>query len=422
MTILGTASVLIALAALFSYVNYRFLKLPASFGLMLSALVTSLAVVALGEFGSHTLENLAHHALENVDFDQTLMHGMLSFLLFAGALHIDLNDLAQQKWSVGFLASLGVVVSTLIIGYATYWLFGLLGQGVPLIYCLLFGALISPTDPIAVLSILKSMGADTALENKMAGESLFNDGVGVVVFLVLLSIATGEHPATFGSVVTLFLEEAIGGGLFGLLTGYLAYRMLRQVDDYEVEILITLALVMGGYTLATALHLSGPIATVVAGLLIGNHGRRFAMSKQTREHLDTFWQLIDGILNAILFVLIGLEALLLPFEAAFAWAAVLAIPVVLLARLVSVSLPAFVPGLRDEFSPKVIVALTWGGLRGGISIALALALPDVPARSALITTTYAVVVFSILVQGLTVVRVLRSPLLQASSKARAAEE
>jgi len=422
MTILGTASVLIALAALFSYVNYRFLRLPASIGLMLSALVTSLVAVGLGEFGSHALEDLAHHALANIDFDQTLMHGMLSFLLFAGALHINLNDLAQQKWSVGFLASLGVVISTLIIGYATYWLFGLLGHSVPLIYCLLFGALISPTDPIAVLSILKSMGADTALENKMAGESLFNDGVGVVVFLVLLSIATGEHPATVGSVVTLFLEEAIGGGLFGLLTGYLAYRMLRQVDDYEVEILITLALVMGGYALATALHLSGPIATVVAGLLIGNHGRRFAMSKRTREHLDTFWQLIDGILNAILFVLIGLEALLLPFEAAFAWAAVLAIPVVLLARLVSVSLPALVPALRAGFPPKVIVALTWGGLRGGISIALALALPDVASRGALITITYAVVVFSILVQGLTVVRVLRSPLLQASSKARAADE
>ena len=422
MTILGTASVLITLAALFGYVNYRFLRLPSNIGLMLSALITSLVAVALGEFGSHTLEKLAHHALANVDFDQTLMHGMLSFLLFAGALHINLNDLARQKWSVGFLASLGVVISTLIIGYATYWLFGLLGRGIPLIYCLLFGALISPTDPIAVLSILKSMGADRALENKMAGESLFNDGVGVLVFLVLLSIATGEHPASLRSVLTLFLEEAIGGGLFGLLTGYLAYRMLRQVDDYEVEILITLALVMGGYALATALHLSGPIATVVAGLLIGNHGRRLAMSKQTREHLDTFWQLIDGILNAILFVLIGLEALLLPFEAAFAWAAVLAIPVVLLARLISVSLPALVPGLRREFSRKVIVALTWGGLRGGISIALALALPDVPARNALITTTYAVVVFSILVQGLTVVRVLRSPVLQASSKARAAEE
>ncbi len=422
MTILGTASVLITLAALFSYVNYRFLRLPSSIGLMLSALVTSMAVVALGEFGSHALENLARHALENIDFNQTLMRGMLSFLLFAGALHINLNDLAEQKWSVGFLASLGVVVSTALIGYAVYWLFALLGHEIPLIYCLAFGALISPTDPIAVLSILKSMGADRPLENKMAGESLFNDGVGVVVFVVLLNIATGEHAATVASAVTLFFEEAVGGGLFGLLTGYLAYRMLCRVDDYEVEILITLALVMGGYALATALHLSGPIATVVAGLLIGNHGRRFAMSKETREHLDTFWQLIDGILNAILFVLIGLEALLLHFETAFAWAALLAIPVVLLARLVSVSLPALVPGLRAEFPPNIIAALTWGGLRGGISIALALSLPDVPWRGALVTVTYAVVVFSILVQGLTVVRVMRRLGLQTSSKARAADE
>jgi Na+:H+ antiporter len=422
MTILGTASVLITLAALFGYVNYRFLRLPSSIGLMLSALVTSLAAVALGEFGSHTLEDLAHHALANVDFDQTLMRGMLSFLLFAGALHINLNDLAEQKWSVGFLASLGVVVSTVIIGYGAHWLFALLGHRIPLIYCLVFGALISPTDPIAVLSILKSMGADRALENKMAGESLFNDGVGVVVFVVLLNIATGEHAATAASAITLFLEEALGGGLFGLLTGYLAYRMLRRVDDYEVEILITLALVMGGYALATALHLSGPIATVVAGLLIGNHGRRFAMSKQTREHLDTFWQLIDGILNAVLFVLIGLEALLLHFESAYAWAALLSIPLVLAARLASVSLLTLVPGLRAEFPPKVIAALTWGGLRGGISIALALSLPDVQWRGPLITVTYAVVVFSILVQGLTVVRVLRRVGLQASSNSRAAEE
>ena len=422
MTILGTASVLITLAALFSYVNYRYLRLPASIGLMLSAFVTSLAIVGLGEVGSRELEHLAQKALANVDFDQTLMQGMLSFLLFAGALHINLDDLAGQKWAIGFLASLGVLVSTVIIGYTAYWLFALLGHAIPLIYCLVFGALISPTDPIAVLSILKSVGADKSLEIKMAGESLFNDGVGVVVFLVLLSIASGEHAATPASVLTLFLVEVIGGGLFGLLAGLLAYVMLRRVDDYQVEVLITLALVMGGYALATALHLSGPIAIVVAGLLIGNHGRRLAMSKQTREHLDTFWQLIDGILNAILFVLIGLEVLLLHFAWSFAWAAVLAIPAVLLARLAAVSLPALVPGLRREFPPKVIGALTWGGLRGGISIAMALSLPDVAARSALVSVTYVVVVFSILVQGLTVARVLRSAAFQASSKARAADE
>jgi CPA1 family monovalent cation:H+ antiporter len=422
MTLLGTASVLITLAALFGYVNYRFLRLPSSIGLMLSALVASVVAVTLGEFGSHTLENFARQALANVDFNQTLMHGMLSFLLFAGALHINLNDLAKQKWGVGFLASLGVLVSTLIIGYTAFWLFGLLGHAVPLIYCLLFGALISPTDPIAVLSVLKSMGADRALENKMAGESLFNDGVGVVVFLVLLNVATGEQSATAAAAVTLFLEEAVGGALFGLLSGYLAYRMLRRVDDYEVEIMITLALVMGGYALATVLHLSGPIATVAAGLLIGNHGRRFAMSQRTREHLDTFWQLIDGILNAVLFVLIGLEALLLHLDPAFAPAAALTILVVLLARLVSVSLPALLPGLRAEFPPNVIVALTWGGLRGGISIALALSLPDVQWRGALVTVTYAVVVFSIVVQGLSVVPVLRRAGLQARSNARAADE
>jgi len=422
MTLLETASLLITLAALFSYVNYRFLKLPASIGLMLSAFVTSLAIVGLGMVGSHELEDLAQKALANVDFDQTLMQGMLSFLLFAGALHINLDDLAGEKWAIGFLVSLGVLISTLIIGYAAYWVFALLGHAIPLIYCLVFGALISPTDPIAVLSILKSVGADKSLEVKMAGESLFNDGVGVVVFLVLLSIATGEHAATPESVLMLSLREVVGGGVFGLAAGYLAYRMLRRVDDYQVEVLITLALVMGGYVLATSLHLSGPIAIVVAGLLIGNHGRRLAMSKETREHLDTFWQLIDGILNAILFVLIGLEALLLHFEPAFAMAAALAIPVVLLARLVAVSLPALVPGLRHEFPPKVIVALTWGGLRGGISIAMALSLPDVAARGALVTVTYVVVVFSILVQGLTVARVLRGSAAQASSNARAAEE
>jgi CPA1 family monovalent cation:H+ antiporter len=422
MTILATASLLITLAALFSYINYRYLRLPASIGLMLSAFVTSLAIVGLGEVGSHELEDLARRALANVDFDQTLMQGMLSFLLFAGALHINLDDLAGQKWAIGFLASLGVLISTLIIGYTVYWLFALLGHPIPLIYCLIFGALISPTDPIAVLSILKSVGADKSLHIKMAGESLFNDGVGVVVFLALLSIATGEHAATPASVLSLFLVEVIGGGLFGLLAGLLAYVMLRRVDDYQVEVLITLALVMGGYALATALHLSGPIAIVVAGLLIGNHGRRLAMSKQTREHLDTFWQLIDGILNAILFVLIGLEVLLLHFAWAFAWAAVLAIPAVLLARLAAVSLPALVPGLRREFPLRVIGALTWGGLRGGISIAMALSLPDVAARSALVSVTYVVVVFSILVQGLTVARVLRGAAFQASSKARAADE
>lgn len=422
MTILGTASVLITLAALFSYLNYRFLRLPSSIGLMLSALATSILTVALAYFGSHTLENLANQALADIDFDKALLQGMLSFLLFAGALHINLGQLGKEKWAVAFLASVGVLISTIVVGYATYWLFLAVGHEIPLAYCLVFGALISPTDPIAVLTILKTMGAPVHLENKMAGESLFNDGVGVVVFTILLELATGEHAASAVSVLTLFAREAIGGAVFGLAAGYAVYRLLRQVDDYEVEILLTLALVMGGYALASALHISGPIAMVVAGLLIGNYGRRYGMSEVTRQHIDTFWKLIDSILNAILFVLIGLEALLLHFKTTFLWVAALAIPLVLLARLVSVSLPALVPGLRHDFPPKVVIALTWGGLRGGISIALALSLPDVPWRDAIITVTYTVVVFSILVQGLTVVRILRRIGVQASSNARAADE
>jgi CPA1 family monovalent cation:H+ antiporter len=301
----------------------------------------------------------------------------------------------------------GVLISTAIIGVATWWLFAALGHPIPFIWCLVFGALISPTDPIAVLAIMKSAGTEASLRIKMTGESLLNDGVGVVVFLVILGLAAGGADATPAGAAILFVREALGGALFGLAIGWAAYQMLKSVDNYQVEVLVTLALVMGGYALATALHLSGPIAIVVAGLLIGNHGRRFAMSKKTTENLDTFWELIDEIMNAVLFVLIGLEVLLITFNAEFGWAALLVIPVVLGARLAAVSIAALMPWLRHEFPPRVIGLLTWGGLRGGISIALALSLPAGPERSALITVTYIVVVFSILVQGLTLSRLLR---------------
>lgn len=406
MPALNTAAALITLAALFSWLNHRFFRLPTTIALLLFSLAASLAIIGLGAVGIH-FDRLAEELLAAVDFDEALLQGMLSFLLFAGALHVDLAELAQRKWAVGFLATLGVLISTALVGVATWWLFGALGHPIPLIYCLLFGALISPTDPIAVLAILKSAGAEASLRIKMTGESLLNDGVGVVVFLVLLGIASGGPGATPQGVALLFAQEVVGGALFGLAIGYAAYRMLGSVDNYQVEILITLALVMGGYALATQLHLSGPIAIVVAGLLIGNHGRRFAMSAKTTEHLDTFWELIDEILNAALFVLIGLEVLLITFDAAFAWAAALAIPLVLVARLLSVGVARLVPGLRHEFPPYVIGILTWGGLRGGISVALALSLPSGPERNALITVTYVVVVFSILVQGLTLSRVLR---------------
>jgi CPA1 family monovalent cation:H+ antiporter len=408
MAALNTAAALLSLAALFSWLNHRFIRLPTTIALLLFSLAASLGVIALGKLGIH-FDTAAQALLAAVDFDEALLHGMLSFLLFAGALHVDLAELAQRKWAIGFLATLGVLISTAIVGAATWWLFGALGHGIPLIYCLLFGALISPTDPIAVLAILKSAGAEASLRIKMAGESLLNDGVGVVVFLVLLGIASGGQGATPQGVALLFVQEVLGGALFGLAIGYAAFRMLASVDNYQVEILLTLALVMGGYALATQLHLSGPIAIVVAGLLIGNHGRRLAMSAKTTEHLDTFWELVDEILNAVLFVLIGLEVLLITFDPRWGWAAALAIPLVLGARLASVSVAALVPWLRREFPPYVIGILTWGGLRGGISIALALSLPSGPERNALLTVTYVVVVFSILVQGLTLSRVLRRP-------------
>ncbi len=336
------------------------------------------------------------------------MLGMLSFLLFAGALHININDLARHKWVILTLASGGVLLSTVIVGTLTWWLLAAFGLQLSFVYCLLFGALISPTDPVAVLGILKTAGVPKSLETKIAGESLFNDGVAVVVFIVLFRIATGGAEVSPGGIAGLFLLEALGGLLFGLAIGFAAYAMLKSVDSYQVEILITLALVMGGYALAHAMHVSGPIAIVVAGLLIGNHGRLLAMSKTTRQHLDTFWELLDEILNAVLFVLIGLEILLLVFTRQYFLAGLLAIPIVLLARLLSVGLPIALMRQVRSFSPHVIKILTWGGLRGGISVALALSLPPGPERNLIVAITYIVVVFSIAVQGLTVGKLVAS--------------
>ena len=406
MEFLNAAAVLLVLAALFSWLNHRFIRLPASIALLLFSLATSLAVVALGRLGFDS-QRLAQEVLDKVQLDQALLNGMLSFLLFAGALQVDLGELAERKWAVGFLASLGVVVSTVLVGLAMWTLFAALGHAIPLVWCLLFGALISPTDPISVLAILKSARVEKSLEMKMAGESLLNDGFAVVLFVVLLGIALGGEKATVLHVAGLFAREVIGGALFGLAIGYAAYRMLATVDQYQVEILLTLALVAGGYALATELEVSGPIAIVVAGVLIGNHGRKYAMSARSRERVDTFWELIDEILNAVLFVMVGLELLRLDYDPAYVWIAALAIPTVLLARLLSVAIAALVPGLRADFPPYVIGILTWGGLRGGISVALALSLPNSKFRDALITVTYAVVVFSIVVQGLTLARLLR---------------
>jgi CPA1 family monovalent cation:H+ antiporter len=408
MDILNVAATLITIAAVFSYINYRFIKLPMTIGLMLIALVFSLLLLVMQHFGIGDIARHAENILRQIDFNETLMQGMLSFLLFAGALHVDLSDLAKRKWVIASLATFGMLLSTFIIGGLTWLVFEMLDIALPFIYCLLFGALISPTDPIAVLGILKTANAPKSLEIKIAGESLFNDGVAVVVFIVLFGIATGGTEVSAAHIGLLFLEEAVGGVVYGLVIGFITYYMLKGIDNYTVEILLTLALVMGGYALATAIHVSGPIAIVVAGLMIGNHGRVFAMSDHTREHLDTFWELVDEILNAVLFVLIGLELMLISLADQYLLAALLIIPTVLLARLISVGVPIGLLSLKYQFSPGVVKVLTWGGLRGGISVALALSLPVGPERNVILTVTYFVVVFSILVQGLSIGRLVKS--------------
>lgn len=406
MSTLNIAATLLCIAAIFSYLNYRFVRLPTTIGIMLIALTVSLALIAIDHFGPDVAGLYARPLLHSIDFDKTLMHGMLSFLLFAGALHIHLDDLLDKKWIVASLASFGVILSTAIVGISSWYILNSMGIEIPLIYALVFGALISPTDPVAVIGILKTAGASRSLETKIAGESLFNDGVAVVIFIALLNIATGTGHASPEHIALLFVEEAIGGALFGLAIGWITYLMLKSVDNYQVEVLLTLALVMGGYAMASSLHLSGPIAIVMAGLLIGNQGRRMAMSDQTRKNLDMFWELLDEILNAVLFVLIGLEVLVLTFKTEYLVAGIVLALVVLLARFISVGMPISLFRLRTSFHPHVVKLLTWSGLRGGISVALALSLPEGPARDTIVAITYVIVIVSIVTQGLTVRRLV----------------
>lgn len=395
------------LTALFSFINYRFLRMPTTIGVMFIALLVSLGIVSLGWLGIDIGQARVAQMLASIDFNQTLLHGMLSFLLFAGAMHINLDDLKSQKWAISMLATAGVVVSTFIVGSLTWLVLDFLGIPTSFIYCLLFGALISPTDPVAVIGILKTVGIPKGLETKIAGESLFNDGIGVVVFLILLELALGGGDISVGGVALLFVKEAVGGALLGLAIGVLAYQMLKRVNNYQVEVIITLALVMGGYALADRIHTSGPIAMVVAGLLIGNHGRAFAMTQATRERLDDFWELMDEILNALLFMLIGLEMLVMPFTPALLIAGLAAIVITLFARWASVGGAILFMRTFRPFSPGTIKILTWGGLRGGISVALALSIPTVAERGTIVTITYIIVVFSIIVQGMTLGRLVK---------------
>ncbi|CAN5539193.1 sodium:proton antiporter [soil metagenome] len=413
MTAFDLAAVLLVLAGLFSYLNHRLLKLPTAIGATALALGASLLLVLAG-FVFPSLEREAKALVARIDLQQAFLQGMLGFMLFAGSLHINLRELAAKKWPVAVLSTLGVLISTVVVGVLTMALLAAFGVPARPIYCLLFGALISPTDPIAVMAILRQAGVPREMEVTIAGEALFNDGVGVVVFLGLLEVATGQAGFDPGHLASLFLREAVGGAALGLILGWITYRMLRSVDQYQVEVLLSLALVAGGYALANALHMSGPIAMVVAGLLIGNHGRAHAMSPTTIQNLDTFWELIDEILNAVLFVLIGIEVLALTVTGQHLLIALLAIPIVLLARLISVAAPIALLNRRWQFPRTTTRILTWGGLRGGISVALALSIPTqidgqhVSERDPLIALTYVCVVFAILIQGLTLGPLARS--------------
>ena len=406
MDILTIISVLITLSAVFSFINYRYFRLPRTIGLMLFALILSILLIVIGRTGLD-IRDQATAIIEQIDFNRVLLQGMLGFLLFAGALHVEANELLQHKWIIFSLATAGTILSTFLIGFLVWGVFHLMEPGLPLIYCLLFGALISPTDPVAVLGILKEVNVPKSIETQMAGEALFNDGVGVVLFIVLMRIASGGSSVSLSHSTLLFFKEALGGILIGLILGWIAYQMLKRVDNYQVEALITLGLVMGGYDLAHTLHTSGPLAIVAAGLLIGNHGRAFAMSETTRKNLDTFWELIDEILNAILFILIGIEILVLEINFHYFLAGLLIIPLVLLVRLVSVGIPFGLLGQELSFRKNAVKTLTWGGLRGGIAVALALSIPNGPQRSIIVFITYMVVVFSIVVQGLTIKKCLR---------------
>ena len=406
------ASLLLAISAAFGWINHVFIHLPHTIGLLVMAVASSVALlVATHFFPTLGIIEVVQQAISQIDFYSTVMEGMLAFLLFAGALHVDFDFLKDQKWPIGIMATFGVVISTFIVGTGFWYLAQIFGVELPFIWALVFGALISPTDPVAVLSLLKSINVPHSLEAKIAGESLFNDGVGVVVFTIIVAIAVGG-PAHGGGeidalhIAQLFFVEAGGGALLGLITGWIAYRAMAAIDEYTLEILITLGVVSATYALAIRLHISGPIAVVVTGLLVGNRGARIGMSETTRQHLFKFWELIDEILNSVLFLLIGLEVLIVSFDPSYGWLVIWSIPLVLSARLISVSIPIFVLSVWLKFTKGTIPVLTWGGWRGGISVALALSLPSNEFKPMILMATYAVVLFSVIVQGLSVRKVI----------------
>ena len=395
-------AITVVLAAIFAYINHRVIKWPPTIGIMAISLICSILLVALGSAGSLVSEKAVQLAL-SVDFQDILMNFMLSFLLFAGAIHIDSAKLKEQALPVIVLATVGILISTFLVGIILWQILIWFSLAVPLIYCLIFGALISPTDPIAVMGILRRSKIPESLELKIAGESLFNDGVAVVIFITLVEVARSSGAEfSLAEVGLRFLEEAGGGLIFGAIIGYIGYYALKSIDDYNVEVLITIAIVMGGYFIAGRLHVSGPLAMVVAGLITGNKSSRDGMSDVTRDYLGKFWKMIDEILNAVLFLFIGLEMLIIKINITVFLVGLMCIILVLLSRWISVLIPVFFLRFRVKLEKNVVAILTWGGLRGGISVALALSLTQNMYRDQFVLITYIIVVFSILVQGLTI--------------------
>ena len=403
MDLLQLTSILIVLAGLFGAVNYLFLKLPSAIGILVVSLFASLVIIGLDAIlPAFTVDDEVRSIVGGIAFSDALLEGMLGLLLFAGALHVKLSDLREQWRLVALMATIGVALSTVVVGSVFSWL-----TGMPILIALVFGSLISPTDPVAVLGVLREASLPKTLETKIAGESLFNDGVGYVVFLVLVGIAFPDgdtHGDGLTGAAQLFFQEAVGGAVLGITLGWLTFRLMRRIDDYSLEVLLTLGLAFGGYQFAVWLHVSAPIMAVCAGLLIGDVGAAKGMSDETRKYVDAFWKLIDEILNAVLFLLIGIEVFAVTFTMDTAFAGVAAIALALFARLIAVAIPILILRPFRTFSRGVIPIMTWGGLKGGISVALALSLPEGEWKPLILVATYIVVIFSIVVQGLTIAR------------------
>lgn len=402
MNLFNILSFLFTIAAILGYINYRYIKLQSSIAITMTTMLLTVGIIFISSLGINVGEKEIALAFSKIDFHSLLMNGMLSFLLFAGALNVSLDQLLEEKWEVMILAIGGTVISTFIIGGLTFYFLAWLGQPLAFIHCLLFGALISPTDPIAVLAVFKKLKAPKSLDTRLAGESLFNDGVGIVLFVTIYAVAYGQHSATVGAIAALFLQQAIGGILYGMLLGYIGYRLIKPINDSLQEIFITLAIATGGYSLAQTLNISGPLAMVVAGMFIGNRQKMFYMSEKTRVHLVHFWEVIDSAFNAILFLLIGLELIALQRSFFELISGLGAIIIVLVARIISVGVPMQLMRLKRCYEPFATSIMIWGGLRGGLAIALALALPAGPAKALILPMTYATVLFSILVQGLSI--------------------